>query len=375
MKLLRAPADWFLISISLLLPLKTGAFINHIWRECRHSRAADVFLSPRGFSHRLPPSSHLQLLQGSLRVLSLVRPSWCSRLMTASPPARPRCSMGKRKAAGEEQYAGLVRCIQRKLQSSSDSKTKKAQEQYLKGTLHRGNKMPAIKLAVEDAMKELGEELEADDFERAGIELMQSKYSDDKQAGILVLQSSLKRRRKGVDVTEADVDEFLIKMAFLFESGAIADWSSSDNLSGKVLGLFVLSCKADVRRYAVKKLLAWSQLEDSSVWQRRAGHVSFVTHVSPKKSSKAVIGDELHYNGFVRDLVAACEAALKISSERFSNTGAGWVLRYCYHLEQQETVRCLERCAPIMTREGISYALEQCRDTKLKARMIELNKP
>eukprot|EP00960_Hanusia_phi_P038935 753669-Hanusia_phi.AAC.2 len=378
-KLLRGSAELFLISFSLLLPVKTGAFVNQLWGRYPivDSLAPSHHLLPRLrlISFQTTTSNRLHFFS-SLRCLlasSLINRSFCAAGASSSE-SRCYCRMGKRKLSEESPHEGLVRTIQGKLQKSSDPKTKQALEQYLKGTLHRGNKMPAVKLAAEEAMKEFAD-VEAGDLEKAGLELVRSEFSDDKQAGILLLQAWVKRRRKCEGgVTAAEVDAFLSKMVQLFESNAIADWSSSDNLCGKVLGPFVLTCKADVRRQAVKRILGWSQLEESTVWQRRAGHVTFVTHVSPKKSSRAVIGDELHYNGFVKDLIAACEMALRISSERFSNTGAGWVLRYCYHLEREETVGCLDRCAPIMTREGINYALEQCKDAGLKQRLIEMNR-
>ena len=73
------------------------------------------------------------------------------------------------------------------------------------------------------------------------------------------------------------------------------------------------------------------------------------------------------------ELIAACDAALA-SQERFAQTGAGWVLRYCLLERRKKVVEVLTRRGPTMTTEGMRYALEKCNDAGLKKRLMEIVK-
>ena len=74
-----------------------------------------------------------------------------------------------------------------------------------------------------------------------------------------------------------------------------------------------------------------------------------------------------------QELIAACDAALA-SQERFAQTGAGWVLRYCILERRKKVVEVLTRRGPTMTTEGMRYALEKCKDAGLKKRLMEIAK-
>lgn len=90
-------------------------------------------------------------------------------------------------------------------------------------------------------------------------------------------------------------------------------------------------------------------------------------------ANAATGGDGLFGEGWLLELIAACDAALG-SRQRFAQTGAGWVLRYCLLERREEVVDVLTRRGPTMTTEGMRYALEKCTDAALKKRLTDIVK-
>lgn len=265
--------------------------------------------------------------------------------------------------------------------------------------------------------------------------LLGSTFADDKLAGMILFKEfALEDPSCRSDVLyPARGDgpaKVLADVRRLFDDDSptgVNEWSTCDWLCLKVLGPYVAGVRPrEARRAAARSLMAWSSPRDpvapvapASVWCRRAGHVAFVSHIvdknknkstSTSKKAKAKVnvtkkrkygegdererdgekagresaggrsddddatgGDELFGEGWLLELIAACDAALA-SRERFAQTGAGWVLRYCLLQRRKEVVEVLKRRGPTMTTEGMRYALERCADAALKKRLMHIVK-
>ena len=214
------------------------------------------------------------------------------------------------------------------LQASGDSVTKQWMENYVKGVPSRGNKAPACRRALYRALgafapAPVDKTLDTLAVARAGAasfsvasladaacSLVKSSYGDDKFTGILLLADFVLADKRPTAAQVLETGAFLARVAALFDSGAISEWPSSDGMSMKVLGPFVLQKPAGAaRRDAARAVLSWSALTTGSVWRRRAGHVSFVNYIVRRgsKAGGAPKGDALLYPGFVSELIGACK--------------------------------------------------------------------
>ena len=207
-----------------------------------------------------------------------------------------------------------VRSIQRALDARADPKVKAWWEKYMRGVLpFRGVPMAGIREVVlaHPASKDLA------------LRLLRQKHSEDKIAGILMLQ------RLELDVR--DLDDF----AALFEDGSIADWSTCDWFCVKVLGPLIAR-----RGEAMAQAIAeWRHSEN--LWQRRAAGVAFVNLVR---------------RGDYADLVlTVCEAPVQ-SPERFAQTGTGWLLRELSHAEPERVAAFVRRHRKRFSSEGLRMA-------------------
>jgi len=136
------------------------------------------------------------------------------------------------------------------------------------------------------------------------LELIQQDHTEDKLAGMLLLGEVL------IPTDDPGYADLLPGFAGLFQDGHLADWNSVDWFCVKVLGPLV---ERD-REPCARAIGEWRR--SSSLWQRRASAVAFVNVVRQ--------GDL--FPGFLRMVLESCEELVR-SSERFSQTAAGWVLR------------------------------------------------
>jgi 3-methyladenine DNA glycosylase AlkD len=290
----------------------------------------------------------------------------------------------------------LVKDVTERLQESADPDTKKFTEQYLKTVESRGNKVPAIKAAVTATFNAAPSALPSDVYAAAFL-LFISKFTDDKYAGLMFLSQRLILNSAIFEPPNRVLqDRLLDDVSALFDSGVVDNWSACDGLSGHVIGPFV--ARHPRRRAVADLVLAWSHLDPSSstVWKRRAGHVSFVTLVHNRTAAPAAHkrkapppdlpaasdaplppyargggGDALFGAGFLSALIAACRAALACP-HRFAQTGGGWVLRECLVARPAEAAAALRAAGPGMSREGMRYALEKCPDPRLREELMAL---
>jgi len=274
-----------------------------------------------------------------------------------------------------------VKSIQECLQEGAQGKTKSWWENYVKGSSFRGCNMATTRQAMEQGVRKHGvREWPPEGRVQLGMALLgAAPFTDDKLAGVLLLAE--------VCLPAGDLDGMASwqsaceQWKSLFLSGKIADWNICDWFCVKVLGPGAARNGGE----GAKVVLAWSHLpvESSTVWLRRAGHVAFVYHIA---SGKKAAGDELFYQGFVVDCIEAAEAAARTGQEannstssqssfesenaRFAHTGAGWVLRHCLLAQRQPTIDALQRLKPILSKEGMKSALEKCKDTSVKGRLL-----
>lgn len=287
----------------------------------------------------------------------------------------------------------LVADIQRRLVTSATSKNKEWFENYVKNSRWRGNKTPMVREAVLSAVKETPVAVEV--RYGATMQLLKSEFSDDKLAGMILFQEktlpdpaarALLYPTGGLGPVLDDVGELFADESLT----GVCEWSSCDWLCMKVLGPWVAGHPRP--RDAARELMSWSRRDatKTSVWERRAGHVAFISYIRDKSRDKAAGvkrkrpaageakpakpptgGDELFGDGFLLELIGACDAALA-DPQRFAQTGCGWVLRYCLLERRAATVEVLTRRAPGMTTEGMRYALEKCPDAALSRRLLKL---
>ena len=201
-----------------------------------------------------------------------------------------------RAAKSAASASSLARAIQARLTASALPATKAWMENYVKSSLWRGNKSPVVRSAVRDAV-EAAREIDPrsvtgrvlyDD----ALSLLVSKYADDKLAGMILFKEfALEDPSCRADVLyPARGDgpaKVLADIRRLFDDESttgVHEWSTCDWLCMKVLGPYVAGVKPkEARRAAARSLMSWSSPPaPTSVWCRRAGHVSFVSYIVDK---------------------------------------------------------------------------------------------
>lgn len=196
---------------------------------------------------------------------------------------------------------GLVR----RLEKAASPATREHWEAYLKGqAAFRGVPMAGVRSAVRSVWRHhrLDERSTEDLLALAQVWFAQTA-SEDKLAAILLIAEHLAPR-----LTLAHD----AALAAPLVDGHVADWNVCDWYATKALHAFLDGPEVESRARA---LAAWTSA--SGLWHRRAGLVAFV-----KLAGRL----EEPFPGFVGLVLHACAANL-VSTERFAQTGPGWVLR------------------------------------------------
>ncbi len=246
--------------------------------------------------------------------------------------------------------AELIADIQRRLEARADPDVKAWWERYLKGAVSfRGVKMPVNRDEV--AAWHRAWRLERRDDE-AHVELvyrlLHQPLAEDKLAAVLLLEEHL--IPQGRPLWELVVPI----LATAFDEGAIADWNTCDWLCVKVLGKLIAR---DGERCA-RAIAEWRFAP--GLWRRRAAGVAFV-NLAPR-------GDEL-FEGFTT-LVLEISAQTVRCSERFAQTGTGWVLRELGKGAPDRVMRFIDAHLPLMSREGLERALQHMPPAERAARLV-----
>ena len=171
---------------------------------------------------------------------------------------------------------------------------------------------------------------------RIALALLEQKPTEDKLAGILVLEELLADHLRTAD---------LAAFADLFARNRLADGSVVDAFGVKVLGTLLrrVRGRADVAR----GLALWRSAE--SPWQRRAACVAF-TALAPQGDAACT--------GFAQLVFTVCSAVVW-SPERSDQTAVGWLLRELSRAEPTRVEAFVRRHARFMSRECARHAVER----------------
>ena len=232
----------------------------------------------------------------------------------------------------------LIEKLQLRLATKADRKTRGWWENYLKHAIaFRGVPMADIRTELHQWLKSesILARLPAEKQKDLAIGLMRERHCEDKLAGILFLQEVL---------LPADAIRWrgdLPRFAALFQHGHIYEWNTCDWFCVKVLGPLAQSHGRPCA-YAIS---AWRGADN--LWQRRAAGVAFV--------NLAKHGDA-NFDGFSTMLLKTCAAMVR-HTERFAQTGAGWVLRELSRAEPERVAAFVKANSGSLSREGLSYAI------------------
>jgi len=246
------------------------------------------------------------------------------------------------------------------LQNHADPKSKAWFENYNKGTLWLGCKMPVVRSSIQRVLRDYGTSsssgsttpLQSKTASRkrkatpttaknndqvmssisspitdtllldTAIYLLQQTACDVKLAGMLLLSEEYPIEKLATMTTLERFDQDV-----WLDPSIIADWSTADWFALKVLQKIVFCDKDDgeqQKQELQKHVMGYASRSDASLWQRRCGIVTFLQY--PKYQNTDTDDDD---DVLGRQLVEACEANLLLSpQERFTQTGIAWVLRY-----------------------------------------------
>jgi len=216
----------------------------------------------------------------------------------------------------------------------------KQKDAYFKHVIiHRGIKTPAVD-AIFKEKKDAIRELVVKDTLKVAAQLLESKYGEDKQLGILVLKENVKQ----LDKTHLPYFEELI-------DSHVYDWGTCDCIAGKVIFEIIKKDKA-----VVPTIVAWK--DSTHMWRQRASCVSFVKHARHGQFNKEII-----------DICSSCV----LSKERFVQLGLGWVLRELSLADHGLVVKFIKSNIAHFSREGLRYAIEKMTG-KDRTTMLNLSK-
>ncbi len=234
------------------------------------------------------------------------------------------------------QALARIKDLQSGLDRAADPATKAWFEAYLKGVIpFRGLKLPQVQLITKAWYKSI-KSLPLAEQTAIAFALLHESHSEDKLAGIVLLQEQLIPQGA---IAPVDLPRF----AQVFQSGAIADWSTCDWFCMRVLGTLV---KREGAAWA-RAIAAWKDAEN--LWQRRASCIPFV--------SLAKQGDRL-FPGFT-DLILEVGETVVRSDERFSQTAIGWLWRELWVAEPERVMGAIEANITQFSSEGLRYATEK----------------
>lgn len=162
------------------------------------------------------------------------------------------------------------------------------------------------------------------------LELIRQEHTEDKLAGMLLFGEIL------IPLEDPGYADLLPGFAGLFDEGHLGDWNSVDWFCVKVLGPLV---ERDGEPCA-RAIGEWRR--SASLWQRRASAVAFVNVVRQ--------GD--FFPGFLLMVLESCKELVQ-SSERFSQTGAGWVLREVSHVDPSLVESFVRKHLADLSREAL----------------------
>lgn len=243
--------------------------------------------------------------------------------------------------------------LQARLQGHASESKRDWWVRYLRGTASfRGVSMADVRAELHDWYRVHGL-AEGSRQKQAGLalELIRQDHTEDKLAGMLLLGEVL------MPTANPGCADLLPGFAGLFEEGHLADWNSVDWFCVKVLGPLV---ERDGEPCA-RAIGEWRR--STSLWQRRASAVAFVNVVRQ--------GDL--FPGFLRMVLESCEELVQ-SSERFSQTGAGWVLREVSHVAPAQVESFVRKHVADLSREALSSSTKKL-SLDVREELMRMHRP
>lgn len=243
---------------------------------------------------------------------------------------------------------GLIEtaALRKALHKCGDPKIKDGKSKYFKHVcLFIGLKTATIEQLYKQHLGVLPDPWPAAEY------LLMDSHHELKQAGGLTLHHNIKTV---VGSENQALDSFL-RVGKLLDKGAIADWATSDTISGRVLGA---GLKKHTSSAALLKVLhEWSL--SANLWKRRASAVAFVKVASPKYP-------------FKKDILEICNSAVsgEVGKERFVQLGVGWVVREVGVHDREAAINFIETRYSVISREGLRYSLEKM-PSEIRARLLK----
>ena len=231
----------------------------------------------------------------------------------------------------------LLEDFQIRLQSHASDATKAWWEKYLRGAASfRGAPMADVR----SELRAWYAEHDLDSRPRRsqagiGLELIRAAETEDKLGGILLFQEIV------IPGGEPAWDALLPSFEKLFEDGHLADWNAVDWFCVKVLGPLIERDGEPCGR----AVSAWRG--GSTLWQRRASAVAFVNLAKREEP----------FPGMHELVLGSCRVLVS-SPERFSQTGAGWVLRELSRSAPGTVLEFVTENAGRMSREALRNAIK-----------------
>ena len=234
-----------------------------------------------------------------------------------------------------------VSTIQQQLQAGADPRTRQWWEGYLKGAVgFRGTKMADIRGVVHSWYRDGGTGWRPKQLRDLAIELIRQELTEDKLAGILLIQEIL------IPAGQIPWRTELPRWARLFDQGFISDWNTCDWFCVRVLGpLAAAEGEACARR-----ITDWRRARN--LWRRRAAGVAFV-NLAPR-------GDA-NFPGFTTMVLEVCDRTVQ-HPDRFAQTGTGWVLRELSRAEPGRVAAFVEARLNLMSREAVRMSVAKLND-------------
>ncbi len=237
-----------------------------------------------------------------------------------------------------------LRDLQARLDRDADPGKRDWWTRYLKGEARfRGTPMPTVRHHVHEWWESHDfDGLPATDRMEVPLRLLREPMTEDKLAGMLLLGERF------VPGGWLDADRDLSAMASLFDDGHLADWNAVDWFCVKVLGPWVAGLEgpaADSPRAALGRAIS-SWHSAPGLWRRRAAAVAFVNLVKE--------GDDV-FDGLIDEVLRTCEVLVR-DEARFSQTGAGWVLRELSVAVPERVSAFLDQNRQLMSSEALRSA-------------------
>lgn len=242
-----------------------------------------------------------------------------------------------------------VTTIQDRLQARATPKTRQWWESYLKGAIgFRGTKMADIRAVVHQWHDETGAAWTPKQMRDLAIELIQQDLTEDKLAGIVLIQETL------IPAGAIPWKTELKRWARLFDRGFIYDWNTCDWFCVRVLGPLAAAEGEPCSR----QVAGWGRARN--LWRRRAAGVGLV-NLAPQ-------GDD-NFAGFTSMLLEVCENTVRYA-DRFAQTGTGWTLRELSQAEPARVAAFIENHLDVMSREAVRMSVAKLSDADRKRLLI-----